>query len=59
MADSDYEATFRGAITGAIPSFIQILEHEEGFEDVWHKAVEVMGDLANHGELQLTALRHN
>jgi hypothetical protein len=42
------EVEFREAIASTIPWFIQVLEDE--YWDVRLKAVEVIGELAHHGE---------
>jgi hypothetical protein len=46
--DQEYEAEFREAIATMVPSFIQLLE--DGDEGVRLKAIEVIGELANHGQ---------
>jgi hypothetical protein len=47
-ADQGYEAEFREAIARMVPSFIQLLEDED--ECVRLEVLEVIGELANHGE---------
>jgi hypothetical protein len=53
-ADPDYEANFFEAIARTIPFLNQLLE--EGDEDTQWKTVELVGNLANHGECQLKHL---
>jgi hypothetical protein len=47
-ADQEYEAVFREAITGVVPSLIKLLE--DHYKDIQNATVELIGKLANHGE---------
>jgi hypothetical protein len=48
MADQEYEVEFSQAIRSIIPWLIKLLEDEVSFLRL--KAVELIGNLANHGE---------
>jgi hypothetical protein len=53
IADPDYKVEFRGAIASMIPSLIR-LENED--EDVRWRTVELISNLAYHGEWQLESI---
>jgi HEAT repeat protein len=46
--DLDHKAEFREAIASMVPSLIKQLQDED--KDVRSKTVELIGELANHGE---------